>query len=331
MKRVLLLHTGGTLGMIGGHPDVLRPGPYGEALVEHVPELRKLAHIELEILSNRDSSDLGPEDWVRMAARVAAARGKTDGVVIIHGTDTMAYSAAALTYALGGLDFPVIFTGSQRPLAEVRTDARHNLIGAVEAATLPLCEVGIFFGDRLLRGACATKIEVRRYSAFESPNLAPLAQVGLDLEVAAHARRLPRRVPFVLSAAFEPNVLALRLVPGMPPEALLAATAGARGVILEAFGAGNLPRREERSLLGALAALRDRGAPVVIVSQALRGGVDLSRYEGGAAAAALGALSGGAMTFEAAAVKLMWALAQTRDPARLREMIEEDISGELSP
>ena len=225
--------------MIGGKPDVLRPGPYGEALVERVPELKQLAHIDLEILSNKDSSDLGPDDWSRMATRVAAARGRADGVVIVHGTDTMSYSASALSFALSGLDFPVIFTGSQRPLAEVRSDARHNLIGAVEAATLPLCEVGIFFGDKLLRGSCSTKVEVRRYSAFESPNVAPLAQAGLELEVSPHAKRLPRRVPFRLEARFEPQVVALRLIPGARTDWILSATSSAKGVILEAFGAGN--------------------------------------------------------------------------------------------
>jgi L-asparaginase len=264
-----------------------------------------------------------------MATRVAAARGSFDGVVIVHGTDTMAYSASALTFALSGLDFPVIFTGSQRPLSEVRTDARHNLIGAVEAATLPLCEVGIFFGDKLLRGSCATKTEVRRYAAFESPNLAPLAQAGLDLEVAPHARRLPRRVPFRLEANFDSNVMAVRLTPGMSPSVLLAAT-GARGVIVEAFGAGNLPRREDLSLLHALEELRSHEIPVVITSQALRGGVDLSLYAGGAEAAARGAISGGIMTFEAATTKLMWALAQTRSLSQLRALFLTDLGGELN-
>jgi L-asparaginase len=328
MKRVLLLHTGGTLGMIGGKPDVLRPGPYGEALIERVPELKQLAEIELEILSNKDSSDLGPEDWTKMAKRVAAARGKADGVVIVHGTDTMSYSASALSFALSGLDFPVILTGSQRPLAQVRSDARHNLIGAVEAATLPLCEVGIFFGDKLLRGVCSTKVEVRRYSAFESPNIAPLAQAGLELEVAPHAKKLPRKV-FKLEADFEPQIVALRLIPGGKPDWLLAATSGAKGVILEAFGAGNLPQRESLSLLGVLESLRDRQIPVVIVSQAPRGGVDLSRYEGGMAAAALGAISGGVMTFEAVSTKLMWLLAQTNDPNEVRSRMQNDECGEL--
>jgi L-asparaginase len=329
MKRVLLLHTGGTLGMVGGRPDVLRPGPYGEALIERVPELKQLAEIELEILSNKDSSDLGPEDWIKMSQRVAAARGKFDGVVIVHGTDTMSYSASAVSFALSGLDFPVIFTGSQRPLSLVRSDARHNLIGAVEAATLPLCEVGIFFGDKLLRGVGSTKVEVRRYSAFESPNILPLAQAGLELEVAPHAKRLPRQYPFRLEARFEPKIGALRLIPGGQADWIVEATSGAKGVILEAFGAGNLPQREALSLLGVLESLRDRRVPVVIVSQAPRGGVDLSRYEGGVAAAALGAISGGVMTFEASATKLMWLLAQTQDPEAIRTRMQTDECGEL--
>src|SRR5947209_12021327 len=132
MKRVLILHTGGTLGMSARRPSALQPDTYAHEILSRVPELAALAKIETRILCNLDSSDVGPEEWAALATEVAAARGRHDGVVIVHGTDTMAFTASALSFALTGLDLPVVLTGSQRPLGEIRTDARRNLVDAVD-------------------------------------------------------------------------------------------------------------------------------------------------------------------------------------------------------
>src|SRR5579862_8694524 len=189
MKRVLILHTGGTLGMAGRRPAPLAPDIYAQALTERVPELAELAEIETRILCNLDSSDIGLEEWAALADEVAQARARYDGVVIVHGTDTMAYTASALSFALAGLDRPVVLTGSQRPLAAVRSDARRNLVDAVDLATRDLPEVGICFDGRLLRGNRATKGDAWSYDAFASLGCAPLARLGLDVEIAPHVRR----------------------------------------------------------------------------------------------------------------------------------------------
>ncbi|MEO0602060.1 MAG: asparaginase, partial [Myxococcota bacterium] len=154
MKRVLILHTGGTLGMEG---SPLQPGSFSAKLLEHVPELELLAEVDVRIVCNLDSSDLGPPQWQALARIISTERVDWDGFVIIHGTDTMAFTAAALAMTLRGLDRPVILTGAQRPLTAVRTDARRNLADAVAVATQPIPEVAICFDGLLLRGCRAIK------------------------------------------------------------------------------------------------------------------------------------------------------------------------------
>ena len=170
-KRVLLLHTGGTLGMQPRDPDqALAPNEFASTVLEHVPELSKLAQIETRVLFNLDSSDLTPSHWMDLAEVIYDARDRFDGVVITHGTDAMAYTAAALSYVLRGLPFPVILTGSQRPLADVHTDGRANLVGAVDLALRKVCEVAVYFDGLLLRGNRAIKQSTFAFGAYASPN-----------------------------------------------------------------------------------------------------------------------------------------------------------------
>ncbi|HEY2748034.1 MAG TPA: asparaginase, partial [Polyangia bacterium] len=244
MKRVLILHTGGTLGMSSRRPSALQPDTYAHEILSRVPELAALARVDTRILCNLDSSDVGPEEWSALADEIAAARAEHDGVVVIHGTDTMAYTASALSFALGGLDKPVVLTGSQRPLGEIRSDARRNLVDAVDLATRDLPEVGVCFDGQLLRGNRATKGDAWSYSAFASPNCPPLARLGLDVEIGAHVRR-PQQ-PFAVDARFDPRVAVCYVTPAMPPALLERVGAGEgdggiRGVVLAAFGVGNVP------------------------------------------------------------------------------------------
>ncbi len=342
MKRVLLLHTGGTLGMAappapptgGSAPRGLAPDRFARALVAQVPELTRLAEIDTRILCNLDSSDVGPEEWSALALEVAAARERADGVVIVHGTDTMAYTASALSFALEGLDRPVVLTGSQRPLGEVRTDARHNLVDAVDLATRDIPEVGICFDGALLRGNRATKGDAWSYAAFASPGCPPLARLGIDVEVAPHVRRPPLvpTVPFRCRPEFDPRVAIVHVLPGMAPasfEALLDHPRTApRGIVLCAFGVGNVPTRA-RPLAPAVRRAVDGGVTVLVVSQAWAGAVDLTLYENGAALADAGALPGGDLRVEAAAVKLMHALAIfPDDPAGRADYLSANVAGE---
>ena len=276
----------------------------------------RIAELETRILFTMDSGDMRPVDWIAIAREVHAASmdPAIDGVVIVHGTDTMAYTASALALLLGPLPKPVVFTGAQRPLVDARTDARENLIDAALVATLRVPEVTIAFASRALRGVRATKRDAWAFDAFDSPNCAPLVELGLGVEVAKHVRPPAALAPF--DPRLDPRVLAVRVFPGIDPSLLLGAIrAGVRGLVLEAYGTGNLPHLGG-SLIPALEEARERGVPVLVVSQCLRGFVDMGAYAGGAQAKDAGAISGGDMTVEAAIAKLMIGLGRYTTPAR---------------
>jgi L-asparaginase len=327
--RVLVLHTGGTLMMQPGSAGELRPDAYGRDLLAELPILARAADVTTRILFNLDSGDMQPSHWVELARAVhdALASETFDGVVVVHGTDTMAYGASALALMLGPLPKPVVITGAQRPLVEVRTDARQNLVDAVFAATLPIPEVCIAFASRVLRGARAMKRDAWALAAFDSPSCPPLAELGLDVHVASHVRA-PAAALAAFDARIEPRVLAVRIFPGLDPALVVGAVrAGVKGLVLEAYGTGNFPKLTG-SLIPALEEARERGVPVLVVSQCPRGVVEMGRYAGGAAAAAAGAISGGDMTVEAAIAKMMIGLGRYRDPAELRAWLGRDIVGE---
>jgi L-asparaginase len=335
--RLALFHTGGTLMMRGGEPHPLAPDVYTRDLVAELPVLRKIAEIESTILWNLDSSDLQPHHWIALAAAVHGAlsardgdRPRYDGVVVVHGTDTMAYTASALAFLLPGLDRPVVLTGSQRPLVDVRTDARANLVDACHLATMPIPEVGICFDSRLLRGCRATKLDAWGMTAFGSPSCAPLVELGVGVRVGPHALAARPVEPF--DGRIEPRVLVVRMFPGLDPSLLLGALdRGVRGFVFEAFGAGNVPRLEN-SLIPVIEAAADIDVPVVIASQSTKGVVELGRYEGGSAAAKAGAIGGGDMTSEAALTKLMITLGRAESGGRLaaaRAAFAVSIVGEL--
>ncbi len=334
MPKVLVLHTGGTIMMkpSGAHEGApLTPDVYGRDLATELPSLVRIAELETRILLTMDSGDLQPQDWITIAREVhaAAADPTIDGIVIVHGTDTMAYTASALGLLLGAMPKPVVLTGAQRPLTQARTDARENLIDAVIVATLPVPEVSIVFASRALRGVRATKRDAWAFDAFDSPNCAPLVELGLGVEVAKHVRSRGALAPF--DPRLEPRVLAVRVFPGIDPAIVLGAvSAGVRGLVLEAYGTGNFPHLSG-SLIPALQTARQRGVPVLVVSQCLRGFVDMTAYAGGTEAKAAGAISGGDMTVEAAIAKLMIGLARYDDPAILRAWLEADVSGERAP
>jgi L-asparaginase len=310
--RLLLIHTGGTLMMRGtSASSALVPDAYTQDLFAELPVLRKIAEIETRILFNLDSSDLQPHHWVELAQVVHEELPDYAGVVIVHGTDTMAYTASALAFLLPGLDRPIVLTGSQQPLSAVRTDARANLVDACLLATTHIPEVGIAFHSKLLRGCRATKLDAWGMSAFGSPTCAPLAEVGLGVQLGGHI--LPPRPTAPFDPRIEPRVLSVRTFPGLDPKLLQGAlAAGVRGLVIEAFGAGNVPH-VENSLIPVIERARMIDVPVVIVSQSSRGAVDLTRYSGGVAAAAAGAIGAADMTCEGALTKLMITLGRAGD------------------
>ncbi|WP_342375143.1 asparaginase [Myxococcus stipitatus] len=330
MPRVLLLHTGGTLGMAGGRPSALRPAAFFKTLKARVPELFQLADIELQLFSNLDSSEMQPELWQRMATHLHQQLPHFDGAVVTHGTDTLAYTASALSLMLRNPPCPVVLTGSQRPLGEVRSDARLNLIDAVLSALEGPREVTICFDSHLYRGNRARKVKVAEYDAFDSPNCPVLGTLGVD---ATFEPGLRAKGPFRLFEKLDPRVLLLKVYPGLDPALPLQLLPHVRGLILEAYGAGNFPIDPElgRSFMPLFTQARERGVPVVVVSQAHRNGVDLSLYESGAAALAQGVMGGADMTPSAALVKLMQGLAyHPRSPEALARFIQTPVAGELT-
>jgi L-asparaginase len=292
-------------------------------LVAEVPSLGRLAELDTRLLFHMDSANMQPADWLTLAREVHRELPRYDGIVVVHGTDTMAYSASALALLLGPLPKPVVLTGSQKPLEDVRTDARQNLIDAALVATLRVPEVAIVMHSRAIRGARATKRDAWGFDAFDSPNLAPLAELGLDVEIASHVRAPAELAPF--DDRLEPSVLAVRVFPGLDPLLVLGAIrAGVKGLVLEGYGTGNVPQSLEPALVEA----RKRDVPVVVVSQCLRGFVDLERYEGGIMASEVGAISARDMTVEAALAKLMIGLGRYGPGTGLRTFFATSLVGE---
>ena len=328
MRKILLLHTGGTLGMTpSGKPASLAPGRFLEHLTEQVPELKQMASLSVEVPFNQDSACLEPSDILALAGRVRASAHDFDGFVLIHGTDTMAFTASCLGFLLADLGKPVVLTGSQRPLAFVRSDARSNLVNAVDLACRGIPEVGICFGTHWIRGVAADKLSVHQFEAFQSPNLAPLAEIGAEIRLHPEVGQFVRRVPPGLGGALE---LAVHTVTPHPGMAWNPAPAGAKALLIQAFGAGNLPMGRA-DLEGMLEDARCRSLPLVVISQCPYGGVDLSAYELGRKVEAMGAISGGVHTRWAALAKLGLALGAGGGIPEVQEAFSIAWAGEPMP
>ncbi len=340
--HVVVLHTGGTLGMVRDDDGAYAPraGALAAALAR-LPELDdpRLPSVRLEEFDELlDSSDVRPADWQLIADRVAAAfagdadaQPPADGVVVLHGTDTMAYSASALAFLLDGLPGPVVLTGSQLPLVEVRTDGRENLVTSLLLAATPgWAEVAVYLGGGLLRGCRSTKVSTQGFDAFASPNLPPLAEVGVDVDWRRDLLRAPAAGPLRVGRLADVGVVALRLFPGITADTLRNVLRDpVRGLVLETYGSGNAPSRDA-DLLGVLREAVERGVVVVNVTQCLRGGVQMGAYAAGRALAEAGVVSGGDLTAEAALAKLLVLLSRGDPPRAVADAMARDLAGELT-
>ncbi len=337
MKNILLLATGGTIASLR-EGNGLAPVMSSSDLLSSLPELQSLCTIQSLDLFHLDSSNIQPEEWRTMADAVHHALPDFDGIVITHGTDTMAYSAAALSFMLQGVDKPVIMTGSQLPMNHPLTDARTNLLTAITAACLDgLRGVFIVFDRHLIAGTRASKVRTLGFDAFESINAPPVAVMDsgfnpLDPGILEWGRTfLPASGPQELHfrTELDPRVFLLRLIPGTRTEFFDAfADMGYKGLVLEAFGIGGL-HSIRRNLVDKLGLLARKGIPVVITSQCLYGRSDPSIYEVGRMAMAEGVIPVYDMTGESAVVKLMWVLGQTKDPIVIHRMMTTNLCGEI--
>jgi len=322
---ILIIHTGGTLGMAAASGSQgLVPGPFLDRLLDHLPELREIADLELEVPFNRDSSSLEPSDILQIAGHIRDRHSKYQGVVVIHGTDTMAFTASVLGFTLSDLNIPIVLTGSQRPLSFIRSDARGNLIDAVTLATREIPDIGICFGDYWIRGVAANKSSVHRYCAFDSPNLPHLAEFGLNIQFSPHAGKFERNVPSGVGENLESAIAVYTPHPGMPWEP---APPWAKAVLIQAYGAGNLPMGRP-DLVHLFEDANARGLPVVVTSQCASGGTNLATYDLGKRAAALGAIQGGLHTKWAALAKLGLCLGASFDIETVRKAFGTSWAGE---
>ncbi|MFN8881847.1 MAG: asparaginase, partial [Cyclobacteriaceae bacterium] len=335
--RVMIVYTGGTFGMVRDSSGVLIPLDFG-SILEHLPALRQL-QLELSVVAFDepiDSSNIEPHHWREMADIVQQHYRDQDGFVILHGTDTMAYTASALSFMLEGLAKPVIFTGAQLPISEPRSDARENLITALEIAAAKgregarVPEVCIYFGSELLRGNRAKKAESQHFDAFQSENYPPLAKAGVKIDYLDSAIHRPGPGALLhVRSTFDSRVGVLRIFPGINPLWVrsVTETPDLKGLILETYGSGNATTA--RWFLDAVRNLVSRGVIVLNVSQCPGGMVIQGKYETSRELAAMGVIGGGDMTLEAAVTKMMLLLGEY-GPGETRTRIGVSMAGELT-
>lgn len=297
-------------------------------LYKEIPELRQIADIEVENVFFEDSSDVNQTHWKKLAELIFEQRNRFDGIVVLHGTDTMAYTASALSFVLQNPSVPIIFTGSQVPMSNIRSDARRNLVNAVELATHPVFETAICFNDHLFRGNRSTKMSIGDFDAFASPNFPALAEIGIKIKFSDDVRTDQQKKP-TCSPLFDDAIHVIKVFPNLNPEMLdcmdLKRT---KAVIFEAFGIGNVPIKGRYNLLPFVEKCREHHCHVIVNSQAPYDSVDLAQYSSGQELKKLGALSAGDMTMEATITKTMYLLGHNFDEETFRNHFLKNIAGE---
>lgn len=338
--HVLLIYTGGTIGMIENlETGALEPFNFSH-LRSNVPEMKRLNfHVDTYIFEPLiDSSEISPTKWREMVQVVKANYDKYDGFVILHGTDTMSYTASALSFMFDNLTKPIIFTGSQLPIGKLRTDGKENLITALEIAAdknidghpvVP--EVCIYFQNLLLRANRTTKINAENFNAFTSANFAPLAEAGVNIRY-NHSKVLKpdysKDVDFYES--LDDSIAVLKIFPGIPPQILSAVlnAENIKAVVLETYGSGNA--LSDKWFLSELENAVKRDIVIVNVTQCLYGLVAMHRYETGQSLLKAGIISGFDMTTEAAIAKLMYLFGLKKTPGEVRELMQVPQRGEMN-
>ena len=335
---ILLLYTGGTIGMVlDKKTGVLKPFNPNN-LFDYVPTLKLFDYIIDSYSFNPivDSSNMNPYSWGQIADVIEKNYEAYDGFVVLHGSDTMAYTASALSFMLQNLNKPVILTGSQLPLGMVRSDGRENLITAVEIAaekdddTPMVPEVCIYFENRLYRGNRTHKSSAEHFGAFRSPNYPPLAEVGTIIKYNRNAIHKPNFKKLKITRSMDGNVVILKLFPGITEKTIhsILKIEGLKAVILETYGTGNAP--DEKWLINLFKEAIDRGLIILNITQCEAGSVIMGKYETSVKLKEIGMLSGGDMTTEAAVTKLMYLLGNYNEQDEIKQFLTKSIVGELS-
>jgi L-asparaginase len=337
--NILLIYTGGTIGMIKD-PDTgaLKAFDF-ENLLDRIPEL-KLLDCDINTISFEDpidSSNMHPDYWVEIAEIIEKEYSTFDGFVVLHGSDTMSYSASALSFMFENLAKPIIFTGSQLPIGDLRTDAKENLITSIQMASLQkngkpvIREVGLYFEYKLYRGNRTTKINAEHFEAFESLNYPHLAESGVHLNVSEDALFKPNiRKKLVVHKTFNTNIALIKMFPGISEPILTSIlnTSDLKGVILETYGAGNTTTQPW--FIDLLKQTIKRGIPIINVTQCSGGSVMMGQYETSSQLKHIGLISGKDITTEAALTKLMFMLGEAISMKTFKTIFETSLRGEMS-
>jgi L-asparaginase len=334
---LLVIYTGGTIGMFKDpETGVLRPFNFDE-LYNYMPSL-ELFKFKIDSYSFDpiiDSANINPEYWIKLAEVISVNYEKYDGFVILHGTDTMSYTASALSFMLDNLNKPVVITGSQLPLGMIRTDGRDNFISSLEIAgaksdDIPMIpEVCIYFENQLFRGNRTHKFNAENFDAFKSANYPPLANVGVYIKYHEQNILKPNFKRLKIYSKMDTNMVVLPLFPGINSNTIKAIFAidELKAVILETYGAGNAPT--EKWFLDELKTAIDKGILIVNISQCRGGSVEMGKYETSLDLAEMGLINGKDMTIEAALTKLMWILGMEVPNEEARRLMEKNLKGEI--
>jgi len=338
MSKILIIYTGGTIGMFqDAKTGTLKPFNFDQ-IIDEVPELAKFdfAIQTLSFESPIDSSNADIAFWRKLASKIQENYNVYDGFVVLHGTDTMAYTASALSFMLNGLNKPVILTGSQVPIGMVRTDGKENLITAIEIAAnkkgmVPIVsEVAIYFENHLHRGNRTIKLNAAHFNAFSSPNYPDLAKAGIFIHYDYSAIRPYKPGKLVLRDHFCNDIIVIKLFPGLKKEVFEAMISieGLKGIVLETFGSGNAP--EFDWFIEGLKSCNEKGIIIVNVTQCIEGFVVQGRYSTSLELNRLEVVNGLDLTTEAAVVKLMMVLAMEVDLQTKKSMLIESWAGEIT-
>ncbi|MGG1401305.1 asparaginase [Bacillus salipaludis] len=327
MKKILILATGGTIASVEGNEGLV-PGLSADELLHFFPKSAGNINIDCKILMNIDSTNMQPEHWVEMAQAIYQHYENYDGFVITHGTDTLAYTSAALSYMLQGLRKPVVLTGSQVPISFKKTDAKKNVADALRFASEDIGGVFIVFDGRVIIGTRAVKMRTKSYDAFESVNSPYVAYVN-EKEVKYQWKPVPTGAGLALNTNINTDVFLMKLYPGTKPEVFDCLKGLYKGIIIESFGNGGLPF-EGRNLLVKIKELTEAGIAVVITTQCLEEGEDLLLYEVGRKVAQHDVILSGDMNTEAIVPKLMWALGQKSSIKEIKSIFETPLAEDLS-
>jgi L-asparaginase len=334
---ILIIYTGGTFGMVYDEKGALKPFNFGK-VIDRLPELRAL-ELQIRVISFPkpiDSSNITPDDWKDIAYIIEENYTQYDGFVVLHGTDTMAYTASALSFMLRGLNKPVIFTGAQIPIGSIRSDARENLITALEIASSRvndeprIKEVCIYFNFVLLRGNRAQKVNSSAFSAFKSENYPELAESGITIRFNESALAQTTNMPFHVVNEMDTNVSILKIFPGISEGTVQAIlnTPDLKGLVMETYGSGNT--MNAAWFINLLKNAIANGLIIVNVSQCLGGAVKQGKYETSSSLQEIGVISGEDMTTEAALAKLMLLLGTLKKSADVKKALIVPICGEMT-